>query len=66
MKSALLPAAIEPRRSSRRIAAAVRVAADYRKRGFVKREATGHEVPEQSTGETQTAAIERKEALTRL
>lgn len=44
-------------------AIAVRVAADYRKRSFVKREATGDDVPEQAVDETQTSAIERQEAL---
>ncbi len=47
-------------------AIAVRVASDYRKRSFVKREATGDDVPEQAVAETQTKALERKEALTLL
>lgn len=43
-------------------AIASRVAADYRKRAFVRREATGDEVPEVSVPEEQTKALERSEA----
>jgi RNA polymerase sigma-70 factor (ECF subfamily) len=44
-------------------AIASRVASDYRKRAFVRREATGDEIPEVSVAEVQTAAIERTQAL---
>lgn len=44
-------------------AIAARVASDYRKRAFVRREATGDDVPEVSVPEVQTAAIERTQAL---
>lgn len=43
-------------------AIAARVASDYRKRAFVRREATGDDVPEISVPEGQTTAIERSEA----
>lgn len=43
-------------------AIAARVAADYRKRAFVRREATGDSVPEISVAEQQTKVIERTEA----
>ena len=44
-------------------AIAARVASDYRKRAFVRREATGDDVPDVSVPEVQTAAIERTQAL---
>ena len=44
-------------------AIATRVASDYRKRAFVRREATGDSVPEVYVAEVQTAAIEHTEAL---
>lgn len=44
-------------------AIASRVAADYRKRAFVRREAIGDEVPELTVPEGQTAAIERTRAI---
>lgn len=44
-------------------AIAARVASDYRKRAFVRREMTGEEPPEVAAPEGQTAAIERAEAV---
>jgi RNA polymerase sigma-70 factor (ECF subfamily) len=44
-------------------AIAARVASDYRKRAFVRREATGDEVPELAVPEGQTAAVERTQAV---
>lgn len=47
-------------------AIAARVAADYRKRSFVRREATGDDMPDVATPEAQTAAVERAQALSLL
>ncbi len=47
-------------------AIATRVASDYRKRAFVRRELTGEELPELSAPEAQTAAIERAQAVSLL
>lgn len=47
-------------------AIAVRVAADYRKRAFVRRESLGETVPEAAVPEAQTGAIERAEAVSLL
>lgn len=44
-------------------AIASRVASDYRKRAFVRREATGDSVPELPVAEEQTKALERTEAV---
>jgi len=44
-------------------AIAARVASDYRKRAFVRREVTGDDLPEVSVPEVQTCAIERGQAL---
>ena len=44
-------------------AIASRVASDYRKRAFVRREATGDELPELAVPEAQTAAVERGQAV---
>jgi RNA polymerase sigma-70 factor (ECF subfamily) len=47
-------------------AIAARVASDYRKRAFVRREVAGDELPEVAVAEAQTASIERRQALARL
>ncbi|MBX3260449.1 MAG: sigma-70 family RNA polymerase sigma factor [Labilithrix sp.] len=44
-------------------AIAARVASDYRKRAFVRREAVGEELPEASVPEAQTATVARAQAL---
>ncbi|HSO40274.1 MAG TPA: sigma-70 family RNA polymerase sigma factor [Labilithrix sp.] len=44
-------------------AIAARVASDYRKRAFVRREVTDDDVPEVPVPEAQTAAVERAQAL---
>jgi RNA polymerase sigma-70 factor, ECF subfamily len=43
-------------------AIAARIASDYRRRAFVRREITGDEIPEITVPEAQTAAIERAQA----
>ncbi len=47
-------------------AIASRVASDYRKRAFVRREVIHDEIPEVSVPETQSPALERSQALARL
>src|SRR3954466_9748148 len=44
-------------------AIAARVASDYRKRAFARREVGGEDVPEVPVAEAQTAAIERAQAV---